>query len=205
MAERPGLQLRLPRAGLMREGTLVLVVGPSGAGKDALLRAASAALNADPEFEFPQRIITRPPDDTELHSEMALQEFERAELAGAFALSWAAHGYRYGIPRRIDDSVAKGKIVVANVSRGILEAAGQRYRNCVALLVTASPAVLADRLARRGRESRAAALSRIERPAPPLPAGVRVIIIENNGTLTEAADRFLAALHEIRRGVDLTA
>ena len=40
-------------------GRVVLVVGPSGAGKDAVLGEAAKRLGGDPRFLFPKRVVTR--------------------------------------------------------------------------------------------------------------------------------------------------
>ena len=47
---------------------LVLVAGPSGAGKDSLLNGARDVFQGDPRIHFARRVITRPPDpDGENH------------------------------------------------------------------------------------------------------------------------------------------
>ncbi|WP_159994899.1 phosphonate metabolism protein/1,5-bisphosphokinase (PRPP-forming) PhnN [Roseomonas sp. 18066] len=178
-------------------GRLVTVVGASGAGKDTLLGAARASLAEDPRFLFARRVITRPAEThlhagVEDHVPMTEEEFATAEAAGAFALSWQAHGLHYGIPRGIEDALAEGRIVVANLSRGVLAEADRRYRLRV-LLVTAPPEVLAARLAGRGRETMAEITLRLSRAAP-LVEGLDLVEVANDATPEIGAERLLAAL-----------
>ena len=94
-------------------GTLVLVVGPSGSGKDTLIGGAARDLAGDGAFVFPRRIITRPTEaGGEPHIAQTLPAFEEAEKAGAFALSWRAHGLAYGIPGAIRGDLRAGRHVV---------------------------------------------------------------------------------------------
>ena len=78
---------------MLSPGRLVLVVGPSGAGKDSLLREAARILAADRHIVFPRRVITRPSHDaTEAHDSLSVADFLEAQAEGRFALSWEAHG-----------------------------------------------------------------------------------------------------------------
>jgi ribose 1,5-bisphosphokinase len=69
--------------------------------------------------------------------------FDQAAADGAFALWWAAHGLRYGIPVAIDDDLHAGRTVVCNLSRTVIGGARKRYANVTAVLVTAPQEVLA--------------------------------------------------------------
>jgi len=133
-------------------GRLVLVVGPSGAGKDTLIDLSRAALRDDPSVVFPRRVVTRAASD-EAHDTMEPDAFERAARAGAFALAWDAHELRYGIPASIDGHIGAGRTVVCNVSRTIVTNARERYAEVMVVLVTAPPEMLATRLAARARGS----------------------------------------------------
>jgi len=143
-------------------GTLFLIVGPSGAGKDTLIAAVRAALDA--RFVFPRRVITRPADpDGEDHEAVDASSFTAREQARGFVLSWRAHGLAYGIPVTIVEQLAAGQHIVANVSRGVAATARARFPRTHVVLVTAPPEVLRARLAARGRESGAAIDERLGR------------------------------------------
>src|SRR5258708_38080208 len=99
-------------------GTLVLVVGPSGAGKDTLIAGARAALKGDTRFVFPRRAITRPQViGAEDNETMAPGAFAAAMAAGAFAPAWPAPGFRYGVPVSVEAALGPGRHGIIHVSR----------------------------------------------------------------------------------------
>ena len=148
-------------------GRLVLVVGPSGAGKDTLIDAARVGRRDTSDVVFPRRVITRPSSAAEDHDTVSEQAFDQAVAEGAFAIWWAAHGLRYGIPRAIDTELQAGRTVVCNVSRTVVPQVRERYVNVAVVLVTAPADVLAARLARRERSSDGDVAERISRVVPP--------------------------------------
>ena len=185
---------------------LFLVVGASGAGKDTLMDAAQAMLPSptpgstalagdEGRFRFVQRVITRPLEaGGERHDAVTDAEFTRREEAGAFALSWRAHGLRYGIPADIADTLHAGHAVVANVSRAVVAEAAARFPTRM-IEVTAPTDVLARRLAARGREDAVDVARRMSR-AIELPSPVPRDMVMNDGTVESGARRLLAILRE---------
>lgn len=168
---------------------LVLVVGPSGAGKDTVLNFARTHLASQPGFVFARRVITRPADATEDHAAVTEAEF----FTRRFALSWAAHGLRYGIPAAIEADLAAGRTVIANVSRGVIDEARQLYR-CFVVEITAPSEVLAARLAARNREDASDIAARLARTQPALGADA---VIVNDTTPESASAAFVAALRSV--------
>lgn len=179
----------------MGKGVLVLVVGPSGAGKDTLISAAREALSADPRFIFPRRVVTRDAVVAlEDHDSLTPAEFQLQKLRGAFALDWQAHGLSYGVPASIEADLAQGRVIIVNTSRRVIEVALEKYAECAVLLVTARPEVRALRLASRGRETAEDVALRLAREGAPVPAGVSPIVIDNSESLAEGIAAFVGAL-----------
>jgi ribose 1,5-bisphosphokinase len=144
-------------------GRLILVVGPSGAGKDTLIAIARDALRGDPQFVFARRVVTRSASPFEDNDSLGEAEFDRAAASGSFAFWWEAHGHRYGVPRSIDGDIRAGRTVVCNTSRAIVPGLRDDYARVTVVLVTAPSDVLEARLAGRMRQSDGAGRSRIER------------------------------------------
>lgn len=179
----------------MSQGALVLVVGPSGAGKDTLIGAAKAALSDDMRFSFPRRVVTREAMvELEDHDSIDVAEFARRKLRGAYALDWEAHGLCYGVPAAIDAAMVAGRVVVVNTSRRVIERAVEKYPYCHVLLVTARSEVRATRLSGRGRESADDVKARLAREGAPVPPGIEPVVIDNSGSIEDGIAGFVSAL-----------
>lgn len=174
------------------KGLLVLVVGPSGSGKDTLLEGAAARLAGESRFVFARRVVTRPADHED-HESIDLPGFLTRLSQGAFALYWEAHGLHYGIPAAALAPLEGGGVVVANVSRGVIMEASRHYP--VAVVEISAPAGLrAARLADRGREDAAAIAERLSRQVA-APAGIRLHTVINDGSIEEGVSKLAALLH----------
>jgi ribose 1,5-bisphosphokinase len=171
---------------------LIYVCGPSGAGKDALLRLARERLAAR-GFVFPQRVITRPADGSEKHIEMSHEEFSAAAARGAFCMQWQSHGLSYGIPAALRAELAAGNPAVVNGSREYLPEARRLFPQMLCLMITAPAAVIATRLAQRGREDDEAIAERMERNRR-LAEFEADVVHENHGDLQASGEAFVALL-----------
>lgn len=179
------------------QGTLVLVVGPSGAGKDSVIQGAASRLREIGDFVFVRRTITRPESaGGEPHVAVSAAEFARCRDRGAFLLHWQAHGLDYGIPATIAAHRAVGRTVIANVSRSVIAAARAKLAPIRVVQILAPRDVLAFRLAQRGRESEVDIRQRLGRDAGEIGTGPDVTTIMNDGALAQAVDAFVAILRD---------
>lgn len=174
-------------------GRLVLIVGPSGAGKDSILAAAKVRCAEDPTIIFPHRIVTRPATVAEHNISLSQPGFDEALRSGAFALWWQAHGLKYGLPISIDTDIGCGRTVVCNASRGVVESSRLRYRRVTSVLITARADLLTARLEARSRDSDGLLAERIERNGRYADFSAD-IVIDNSGVLEEAVNVLTATL-----------
>jgi ribose 1,5-bisphosphokinase len=162
-------------------GRVILVVGPSGAGKDTLLGLAKAACADDPNIVFPRRVVTREASASEDNEEVSPAAFQEALARDKYAMHWEAHGHCYALPRAFDEEVRAGRTVIANVSRTVIEGMRCIYDNVVVVSITAPPNVLAERLAMRARISDGQIEHRLGRTVEDAAAAPDVTIV-NVGT-----------------------
>lgn len=176
-------------------GRLVLVVGPSGAGKDSVLNGARERFRGDLSVVFPRRFVTRLSNAAaEDHVSLTEMEFAIAVADDAFALWWRAHGNFYGIGCSIEGDLASGAVVAVNCSREAVGEAVSRFGNVMVVEITAPADVLVSRIVARGRETPEEALRRVSRQVADYPQGITLVRIMNDGPLEQAIDRFCAVL-----------
>ena len=149
-------------------GLFVAIVGPSGAGKDALIRGLAGRLGEGDGVFYARRVVTRRADAFEDHDTLAEDDIRGGARRGRFALAWSAHGLHYGVPCEIEARLAAGHAVVCNVSRAVVAEVRRRYRPS-ARRARHRAAGNAGGAARRARPRGRREPARASRSAPPSP------------------------------------
>jgi len=188
-----------------RPGIFVCLVGPSGAGKDTLLRLVREKLAGEPGFNFPRRTVTRPPSAHEDHAELSEDAYAKGLSDGRFTLAWRAHGLGYAIGHEVLPALAAGDVVICNVSRDAVAEARRNFPRIAVVLVTAPDTELALRLAARGRETSAGIDERLARNRGVFEQCVADFVVDNSGPLPAAAERLVEILQALRDSVTAEA
>lgn len=173
-------------------GRIIAVVGPSGVGKDSVMRGIHEVM---PRTHLVRRVITRAPDlGGEDYDSVSVDAFQGMVENGAFAVHWGAHGLYYGIPQTVRYQLTKDTDCLANFSRKALMAGADAFPGMIVLNITARPETLARRLAERGRETEEEIAKRLAEADKPLPPGLNVLHISNDGPLSQTVARAAALL-----------
>lgn len=171
---------------------IVLIVGPSGVGKDTLLGYAKELLKHNDDFNFVKRYITRPADSNEDNFYVKDEAFCTLEDNNYFISSWRAHSNCYGIAKECIDS----KINIISISRAHVKDFEAIYDDVTTIHVTIPRVVLLDRLRMRGRESEAQIMQRIKRTYEDIEA-TKLIEFNNDQPLEESACKFIKLIKKI--------
>ena len=178
-------------------GALVMVVGPSGAGKDALIAGARAAFKGDDGFVFVDRHVSRPAHPSEVHVSVSAAAFADATARRKYALTWTAHGINYGIPATINDHIRSGRTVVFNASRAIVAEARRGYAQPWVVLIDCPVEIRAARMVLRGREEPLELRQRLTRTVDGFDEAWVGVRVDNSCALEIGIARFIAALRDI--------
>ena len=98
-------------------GKLIVISGPSGAGKTSI---CSALLERLPNTTWSVSVTTRPKRGGEVDGDsyefVSAEEFDRRMEAGAFLENAEYIGHRYGTPRRpVEEALASGQNVIMEI------------------------------------------------------------------------------------------
>lgn len=173
-------------------GTLFLIVGNSGSGKDSII---SGVINKYPsnlkQLHVPKRYITRPPSKFEENISITPENFREMEMNGKFALKWNIYELNYGIPIEIENFLKEGHPVIINVSRTIVKQAREKYKNIRVIFISVPFDITLQRIKDRKRESSDLLKERIERARKNQKFAEADFTIDNSGNLADAINKLL--------------
>jgi guanylate kinase len=186
-----------------RRPLLVVLSGPSGAGKDAVLDELGRRGHT---FHRVVTCTTRPPRDGERNGVdyyfLTDAEFEALIAAGGFLEHAAVYGRRYGVPRQqVEDKLAEG--VDVYVRTDVQGAASIRKLVPDAVLVFIAPASLDElegRIRARGSDDEEHIARRLKTAAGEMArqGEFEYVIVNEPGRLEATADRLVAILEAER-------
>lgn len=185
-------------------GFLVVLSGPSGAGKNTLL---SRVLPRVPGLTYSVSATTRPPRPGERHGIdyffLGHDEFQERIDRGEF-LEWAEFaGHRYGTPKKfVLDCLEQGRVVITDID---IQGARQIKKNLpegvFVFLLPPSEAELYNRLKARGTDSSEAIARRMQIAKEEIEAIVDYDYWILNDDLEEAGETLAAIIRAERSRV----
>ena len=187
--------------GLAPGGFLLVVSGPSGAGKGTLVQRL---MQARPDCVFAISSTTRPmragETDGVEYRFVSREQFEAQREQGYF-LEWAeVHANLYGTPlREVDEQMRAGRVVVLDID--VQGGASVRERRPDAVTVFVTPPsldVLRSRLEGRGTDARDVIERRMGNAPGELAQYVHYDYLVVNDDL-EAASARLISIHDVER------
>lgn len=140
-----GTQKDLRNGGLKTKGFLIVLSGPSGAGKNSVMNAVFPTI---PNLKYSVSVTTRPPRVGEVHAVnyffVSEEEFDKMLAADLLLESATFVGYRYGTPKKyVYEQIEAGNAVIMDID--IQGAAQIKRKMPEAVLVFLLPPTPEDR------------------------------------------------------------
>ncbi|MGB3750116.1 MAG: AAA family ATPase [Arcobacteraceae bacterium] len=171
---------------------IILIVGPSGVGKDTLIDYVKKELNEDDDYNFINRYITSIPDENEKNYYLEEEAFRILDDQDFFISAWYAHKNCYGIAK---NDILEG-INIISISREHISDFEEKYEHVTTIHVTLPKLMLLERLRLRRRESEAQIMQRVKRSYEKIESK-NLIEFENVKKIDKSAKAFMKIIKSI--------
>lgn len=190
----PGSSPRTARRAAVSHPLLVVISGPSGVGKDAVLDVLKSRGRP---YHFAITATTRPRRGAEMDSRdyyfVSPERFEEMAATGELLEHALVYGHRYGVPKGpVRQALAGGRDVLMRTDiQGAATIKGAVPQAVTIFLAPASPADLEERLRRRATDAQETVRVRLATARREMDAAGHFdhIVVNAEGRLEEAADQ----------------